>query len=289
MKYPLVPSSDASGVVLAAGASVTSLSVGDGVIVLPAPLWASGHLTSATHAAAGDGHTPGVLRRHIVVPASWLARFPKYLTFAEAATLGGAGVTAWNALFGPEGAHIVKAGDTVVTQGTGATSMFAAGFAARAGATVISTTGTDAKAHALKELGVSKVLNYRKDLKWGETVRGLTADGEGVDVVVDVGGAESVGQSLTAIRYGGTVAIIGFLSGDKPWPSILQTLPRASIVRGILAGSREHYEQMVAKLEEWQFHPYIDAQVFGFEEAKDAYAYFESQKHIGKVVIKIAE
>ncbi|KAH8894657.1 alcohol dehydrogenase [Thozetella sp. PMI_491] len=283
---PLVPASDASGIVLAVGSSVTSLSVGNAVCVLPAPLLVSGHLTSATHAAPGDGNMPGTLRRHMVVPASWLVRFPDYLSFAEGCTLGAAGVSAWNALFG-YGPQSVKKGDWVVTQGTGAVALFAAAFAVHTGATVISTTSSAAKFHWLKELGVKRVLNYHEDPTWGETARKLTPDGEGVDLVVDVGGAGTLRQSLKAIRYDGVVAVAGFLSDEPEGPAIMEVLPRAAVVRGILAGSRVQYEEMVSAMEKWQFHPVIDQRTFEFEEAKEAYEYLWSQKHVGKVVIKI--
>lgn len=238
-----------------------------------------------------------MLRRHAVLHASWVARFPDYLTFAEASTLGAAGVTAWNVLFGSGtggnagggGPRAIKAGDWVVTQGTGAVSLFAAGFAVRTGATVIGTTGSDEKAHWLTELGVSKVLNYCSDPKWGETSRQLRPDGEGVDLVVDVGGAGTLAQSLKAIRYDGTVAVTGFLSGneDGPGPSLMEVLPRAANVRGILAGSRAQYNEMVGRMEEWKFRTIVDHRVFGFEEAKEAFEYLWAQKHVGKVVIEM--
>ncbi|KAF2462977.1 GroES-like protein [Lindgomyces ingoldianus] len=288
VKFPLIPTSDGSGVVLAVGASVTSLSVGDAVCVLPAPLHVSGHLTTATHRTLGDGDLSGLLRRHVVLPASWVARFPDYLTFVEASTLGAAGVTAWNILFG-SGPRGIRAGDWVLTQGTGATAMFAAGFAVLSGATVVGTTSSDAKAQWLTELGVSKVLNYREDPTWGETARKLSPNGEGVDLVVDVGGSGTLAQSLKAIRYDGTVAVTGFLTGGEggPGPSLIEVLPRAANVRGILGGSRAQYEEMVGMMKQWKFHPTVDKRVFGFEDAKEAYEYLRAQKHVGKVVIEI--
>lgn len=298
-KFPLIPTSDASAIVLATGTAVKTLHTGANVIILPAPLHQSGHLTTATHAAPGDGFLPGLLRRHVVVPASWVAPFPSYLSFIEAATLGGAGVTAWNVLFGcgigavaaGGGPRAIKAGDTVLTQGTGAVAMFTAGFAVNTGARVIGTTGSDKKAGRLSELGVSEVINYRVDEQWGETARAMTEGGEGVDLVVDVGGVGTLGQSLKAIRYDGTVAVTGFLSGnaDGPGPSLMEVLPRAANVRGILAGSRAQYEDMVEKMEEWQFRPVVDRRVFGFEEAKEAYEYLWTQQHIGKVVIEVGK
>ncbi|KAF2811548.1 NAD(P)-binding protein [Mytilinidion resinicola] len=297
--FPLIPTSDASALILATGAAITTLAPGTPVLILPAPLHTTGPLTSATHAAPGDGHHPGLLRRHAVLPASWVARYPAHLSYVEAATIGAAGLTAWNALFGAglpgvaggAGPRGIRAGDVVLTQGTGAVALFAAGFAVRAGARVIGTTSSAGKTRWLRALGVAEVLNYREDGRWGETARGLTAGGEGVDLVVDVGGAGTLGQSLRAIRYDGTVAVTGFLSGgeDGPGPSLMEVLPRAANVRGILAGSRAQYEEMVGKMEEWEFRPVVDERVFGFGEVEEAYEYLWAQKHVGKVVIEVAK
>lgn len=285
--------------ILDIGESVNSISVGDAICIPPAPLYETGYLTSATHRALGDGVLPGILRRHAVVPAAWIVDYPAYLSFVEASTIGGAGLSAWNALFGPgKGSEAggceprgAKVGDWVVTQGTGAVSLFVAGFAVKAGATVIGTTSSDAKAHWLTDLGVTKVLNYRDDPKRGETARSMTPDGEGVDLVIDVGGATTPGQSLKAIRYEGTVAVTGFLSGSGqgPDPSLMEVLPRAANVNGILAGSKAQYDEMVGMMEQWKFHPVINKRIFGFEEAKEAFQYLSSQKHIGKVVIEICK
>lgn len=224
------------------------------------------------------------------MPSSWVARFPNYLTFAEASTIGGAGVTAWNVLArsGLGAIDAVKPGSWVLTQGTGGVAMFAAGFAARLGAVVIGTTSSDAKMHWLTDVGVHTVLNYREDPAWGETVRKLSPGGEGVDLVVDVGGAGTLTQSLKAIRYDGTVAVTGFLTGgDTTGPSVMDVLPRAASVRGVLAGSAAQYEEMVRMMEQWQFHPKVDERVFRFEDANEALEYLWSQKHIGKVVIDV--
>ena len=225
------------------------------------------------------------------MPASWVAHYPDYLTFIEASTIGGAGVTAWNvvARSGLDTIDAVKPGSWVITQGTGGVAMFAAGFAVRLGAVVISTTSSDAKAKHLADLSVHQVLNYVTDPNWGETIRKMSPEGEGVDLVVDVGGTGTLAQSLKAIRYDGTVAVTGFLAGgnNTAAPSLMDVLPRASIVRGVLAGSVEQYKQMIKKMEEWQFHPKIDDKVFQFKDADKAIEYLLSQRHVGKVVIQV--
>jgi len=111
----------------------------------------------------------------------------------------------------------------------------------------------------------------------------------GVDLVVDVGGAGTLAQSLKAIRYDGTVAVTGFLTGGEQGsgPSLMEVVPRAANVRGVLAGSRAQYDEMVGMMEQWEFHPIIDKRIFGFEEAKEAYEYLWAQKHVGKVVIEV--
>jgi NADPH:quinone reductase-like Zn-dependent oxidoreductase len=146
---------------------------------------------------------------------------PSNLSFNQAATLSCAGVTAWNALYGVAGQQ-VKPGDWVLTMGTGGVSVFAVQFAKAAGAKVIATTSSSAKADVLKRLGADYVLNYKETANWGEEAKKIS--GIGVDFVIEVGGPTTFGQSLKAVKIGGTVAIIGFVGGATEGPGCMEIL-----------------------------------------------------------------
>lgn len=174
---------------------------------------------------------------------------PPSLNWLEAATLSCAALTAWNGLYGLKP---LKAGDVVLTQGTGGVSIFAVQFAKAAGATVIATTSSAEKAAVLKKLGADHVINYKDEPNWGEKAKSLTPGGEGVQHVLEVGGPATMAQSLKAIKIDGIISIIGFLGGsgkEKP-PGFLDTLTNICTVRGLLVGNRDQFEEMVSSTNE---------------------------------------
>ncbi|KAI0432441.1 hypothetical protein F5Y09DRAFT_144408 [Xylaria sp. FL1042] len=283
-RFPVVAASDGAGEVIDVGPKVSLWKKGDRVVTL----FNQGHQYGAVSIAASStgvgGVVDGTLRQYAVFNEIGLVRAPKNLSYAEAATLTCAGLTSWNALYGPKA---IKPGDTVLVQGTGGVSLFALQFAKAAGATVIATTSSKDKEELVKKLGADHVLNYKTDERWGETARKLT-DGEGVDMVIEVGGAGTLQQSLNAIRFEGTICIIGFLGGAKAQASIIECLTRICTTRGVYVGSRAQMEDMVAAIEANDIHPVLDSKTFTLEQAKEAYEYQWAKGHVGKISIKIA-
>ncbi len=213
---------------------------------------------------------------------------PKTLSTEEASTLGCAGLTAWNALYGLK-SKALKPGDVVLTQGTGGVSMFAVEFAVAAGATVIATTSSEEKAKKLKDLGAHHVINYKSDPNWGETARKFTPEGLGVDHILEVGGSSTMKQSLKAIKMDGVISIIGFLGGGKSEdePSFLDCVKHLCIARGVIVGSRMQLEEMNQAIDANKIKPVVDPKIFKLEEAREAYDYMWDQKHFGKLVIRV--
>lgn len=146
-------------------------------------------------------------------------------------------------------------------------------FAKAAGAVVIATTSTKEKEETLKKLGADHVINYKEDPNWGETAKKLSSDGEGVHHVIEVGGANTMTQSLKAVRLEGIISIVGFLGGSKPEATLLDCLSHGCIARGMFVGSKAQMDEMVAAIEVNDIHPIVDKTVFEFEKAKDAYQY----------------
>jgi len=282
LKLPHIPCSDGVGVVEVAGPGVTHLKVGQRVATCFMPQWIYGPLTRAGIKSALGGEVPGVLSEYAILPARGVIPVPDHLDAIEASTLPCAALTAWNALF--ESASL-RPGQSILTLGTGGVSLFAIQMAKQAGLRVLATTGTPAKAEKLKTLGVDHVLFHHDNPDWGSQAGDL-AGGEGVDLVVEVGGAGTLEQSLRAVRPGGIISLIGVLAQNPHGgPNLLPILMKHVNLQGIFVGSRSMFESMNKALSSWQLKPVID-RVFTFDEAPQAVAHLTSGKHIGKVCIK---
>lgn len=280
MPARMVPCSDAAGTIVAVGDGVTGLEVGNSVTSVFAPAWVAGQFTlAAARSALGAGHTPGCLADLAVLPAYTVMPMPPHLSLQEAATLPCAALTAWHALF--EEAPI-RPGDSVLTLGSGGVSVFAIQFAKAAGARVVATTSTPAKAGRLKAMGVDQVIDYRETAAWGDAAR-AAAGGEGVDHVIEVGGQGTFDQSARAVRLGGTISLIGVLSGPAA-VNLTPVLMRNIRVQGVMVGSREMFGRMNTALVSHALRPVID-RVFPFGAAREAFEYLASGAHVGKVVV----
>ncbi|WP_044965076.1 zinc-dependent alcohol dehydrogenase family protein [Sorangium cellulosum] len=281
-KDELVPLSDAAGEVVAIGAGVRRWKEGDRVISTFFPTWASGPFRGEYRTTTlGAGGNDGVLAELVVFGEDAIVRAPAHLGFNEAATLTCAGVTAWTALFesGPRPAP----GETVLVQGTGGVSLFAAQLARAAGLRVLATSSSAAKIERLRALGVTEAIDYRKQPEWHEEVLRLTG-GEGVDRVIEVGGAGTLPRSMQAVKTGGVVSLIGLLSGVGSQIDPMPILFRAIRVEGTVVGSRQATVELGAALELHGIRPVVD-EVFPIERANEALAKLAAGKHFGKVVI----
>jgi NADPH:quinone reductase-like Zn-dependent oxidoreductase len=281
-RLPLVPLSDGVGEVAALGDGVSRVKVGDRVAGTFMQKWLAGELTEdKARSSLGGGGPDGMLAEYVLLHEDGVVHVPAHLTDEEAATLPCAGVTAWHALmtYGR-----LKPGDSVLVQGTGGVSLFALQFARLAGARVIATSSSDAKLERVRQLGASDGINYKTTPDWEERVRQLTG-GAGVDHVVEVGGAGTLGKSLRAVRMAGHVALIGVLSGGgqvNPMPILMKNVR----VQGIYVGSRAMFEAMNRAIAVNQFRPVVD-RVFPFTEVREALRYLESGAHFGKVCLRI--
>lgn len=279
---PLVPCSDGVGTVDAVGEGVRAVAVGDRVAGLFAQRWSAGSPTAQAQRSTLGGPLDGMLAQQVVLDECGVVPVPAYLEDVEAATLPCAALTAWSALV-TEGR--IVAGDTVLVQGTGGVSTFALAFARMHGARVIATTSTPDKAQALLDRGAWKVIDYRQDLSWGKTARTLT-EGRGVDHVVEVGGVGTMGQSLRAVRPGGTVSLIGVLAGVQADLALTAVLMNQVRVQGIFVGHRESFEAMGRAMDQHRLRPLVD-RVFGFDAARTAFEHLASGAHQGKVCIRV--
>jgi NADPH:quinone reductase-like Zn-dependent oxidoreductase len=281
LKLPMVPLSDGAGEVAAVGPGVTRVQVGARVAGLFMQKWLAGELTDAIAKSALGGGNDGVLAEQVVFHEDGVTGIPDHLTFEEAATLPCAGLTAWHALVS-EGR--LKAGDTVLVQGTGGVSLFALQFARMHGARVLITSSSDDKLKRALELGAAAGTNYKSSPDWDKWALQQT-DGNGVDHVVEVGGAGTLARSLKAVKPGGRVSLIGVLSGGSGDISLYPVLMKNVCVQGIFVGSREMFEAMNRAIGAQKMRPVV-GRVFGFGEAREALRHLESGTHFGKISIQ---
>jgi NADPH:quinone reductase-like Zn-dependent oxidoreductase len=280
---PLVPCSDGVGIVDAVGEGVDDTWVGKRVCPIFLQAWHDGPVRKGMLKTTLGGPLDGTLREAMVVPVGSVVEPPEHFDDAEAASLVCAGVTAWRALVTEGG---VGEGDRVATLGTGGVSLFALQIARMRGASVAITSSSDAKLERAKALGADFVRNYVADPRWGGSIAAW-ADGEGVDNIVELGGAGTLDQSLRAVRPGGQVSLIGVLSGVKAEVALTRILMRGIRVQGVLVGSRADFEGLVAAYTaNPDVRPVID-RVFDFDEAAAAFRYLKSGAHFGKVVVRV--
>ena len=275
-----IPMSDGAGEVVAVGAGVSRFAVGDKVMSTFFPNWAGGPVSGErTRGVPGD-HVDGFAAEYVVMPAGAFTRMPRGYSFEEAATLPCAALTAWRALFVE---NAVKPGDVVLTQGSGGVSVFALQLAKAAGARVIATSSSPAKLERLAALGADHLIDYRQTPEWGVKARELSA-GRGVDVVVEIGGAGTLAQSIEATRIGGHISLIGVLagwSGDVPTAAVMW---KNIAVKGITVGAIEDQEAMVDALEAAAIKPVIDRS-FALDDIAAAFEHQAAQKHFGKICL----
>jgi NADPH:quinone reductase-like Zn-dependent oxidoreductase len=279
---PLIPLSDGVGEVVSVGAGVTRAKPGDRVAGVFAQNWIAGIPSRAELRSTLGGPLDGMLAEYAVLNENGIVHVPGHLSDLDAATLPCAGVTAWTALV-TDGQ--VKPGETVLVQGTGGVSLFALQFAKLAGAQVLITSSSDEKLARARQLGAAAGINYKITPNWEKKVRELT-DGVGVDHVVEVGGAGTLGKSLQAVRIGGHIAVIGVLSGTTTSLDVIPILMQMVLVTGVLVGPRQTFEAMNRAIALHEMKPVVD-RVFPMAQAKEAFRYMESGAHFGKICIEM--
>jgi NADPH:quinone reductase-like Zn-dependent oxidoreductase len=281
LRLPLVPLSDGVGEVVAIGEGVTRVKTGDRVAANFSQKWLGGEPARSKLGASLGGPLDGMLAEYRVLNEEGLVHIPAHLSDEEAATLPCAAVTAWNSLINMGG---LRAGETVLVQGTGGVSLFALQFAKLAGARVIVTSSSDEKLDRAKKLGADLAINYTTTPDWDKQAKEFTG-GVGVDHIVEVGGAGTFGKSLKAIKIGGHIGMIGNLTGNATEVNLVLILMQNVRVQGVLVGSRDTFEAMNLAITQHQLRPVID-RVFAFDEARQAFDHMKSGSHFGKICIK---
>lgn len=280
LKLPVVPCSDGAGVVARVGPGVAELDVGQRVAGCFAQGWLDGRPPADAHAKTLGGPLDGSLAEEILLDAHGVVPVPEHLSAVEAACLPCAGVTAWSAIHGSGG---LRPGEWVLVQGTGGVSTFALQLAKLAGARVIATSRSEAKLERARSLGADATILTPETPRWGKAARELS--GGGVDLVVEVGGAGTWAESLSACRSGARVAVIGVLSGRETQLDVAPILMRQLRLQGVFVGSRADFLALNAALAAHELRPVVD-RTFPMAEARAAFEVMERGEHQGKLVIE---
>jgi NADPH:quinone reductase-like Zn-dependent oxidoreductase len=282
VKLPLVPLSDCAGEVIEVGRAVDRFQLGDRVSCAQMPDWTAGPFKPENARSALGGAVDGVLAKYFSGHQRGFVKIPDALSFEEAATLPTAALTAWNALFE---VGDLKPGETVLVQGSGGVSIFALQFALAAGARVYAITGSEAKVARLERLGVEHVIRYENEPEWSRVVLEVTG-GAGVDHVVETGGASTIDESIKAAAIGGSISLVGLLTGAGGRLDMLPILAKTLRIEGVMVGSVEMFERMIGMIEHLGIRPTIDS-AFEMQDVAAALEYLQCGHHLGKVIIKV--
>jgi NADPH:quinone reductase-like Zn-dependent oxidoreductase len=282
LKEPLIPVSDGVGEIVALGENAGKFRIGERVSAIFTQSWKSGEATQDNWVTTLGSPLQGLLAEYVVLPEEGLVRVPQHLSDVEAATLPCAGVTAWHAIV-EEGK--VKAGDTVVVQGTGGVSLFALQFAKLQGAKVIVTSSSNEKLARAKSLGADHGINYRETAEWDKAILEYT-QGKGADHIVDLGGGATLNRSISALKVGGQISIVGILSGASvEGLAIVPAILRRAKLQAINVGSRAMFENMNVAIQHHRLRPVIDSE-YPFSQAVKALTHLAEGSYFGKIVIR---
>jgi len=283
-ELPLVPLSDGVGEVVALGEGVGDIAIGSRRLPCFNQGWSDGDFEDAMWAEMLGGPLDGTAREYMCVKAAASVPVPDHLRDEEAATLCCAAITAWNSV--AEMPATALNGGTVITQGTGGVSLFALQFAKSKGARVIATSSSDEKLARLTALGADEVINYRAVPDWGKAALALT-DGRGVDLVVEIGGAETINQSLRATRPDGVIALVGNVTGSVAEVNLALVFMFRKRLIGMSTGSVADFRAMMAHIAATEFRPALDDQIHDFDDLKNALQSLPRGDHFGKVVVQV--
>ena len=281
VQTPLIPVSDTAGTIVSIGSEVTRFKVGDRVISHLYSHWIDGAPAPDEPAHCLGMPYPGGLAEYMILEAESAVLAPTSLSDEEASTLPIAALTAWFSLvtYGN-----LKAGETVVIQGTGGVSIFGLQIAHALGARVIVTTSSDAKGEMARKLGADEIINYVTTPDWAAEVQKLT-NGKGADQLLEVVGGEGLNDSVQATKVTGQIAVIGFLAGQTTNLNLMPVIFKQTRIQGIAVGHLRAFEEMNKAFDAYQIKPVIE-KVYSFEEAVQAYEHL-AKGAFGKIVIKL--
>jgi len=281
LSFPFTPASDMAGVVDSMGEGVTRFKPGARVISTFSPEWVdgkpNGDARTLPYQTLG-GFYQGMLSEYVIMRENWLVAAPETLDDAEASTLPCAGLTAWFALV--ERGNL-RAGQSVLVQGTGGVALFALQIAKAQGAEVFVTSGSDEKLARAKTLGADQGINRLKG-DWAEEIYALTHD-RGIDHIIETVGGENLRHSLRAVAVHGRISVIGVLAGSEISLPASELLLKSPVIQGIGVGHRRALEDFVRAVDATGLKPEIEHR-YRFNQLEEALAHLD-RGAFGKIVL----
>ncbi|MGB7799582.1 zinc-dependent alcohol dehydrogenase family protein [Buttiauxella sp.] len=281
LPFPFTPASDMAGVIESIGEGVTRFQVGARVISTFSPDWIDGKPNGTARTPPYrtlGGVYQGMLAEYVVMNENWLVASPETLDDAQASTLPCAGLTAWFALVERGG---IRAGQTVLVQGTGGVSMFALQIAKAHGARVFVTSASDEKLARAKALGADHGINRLQE-DWVDAVYELTQE-DGIDHIIETVGGANLGHSLRAVAVHGRISVIGVLEGFEFSGPAGELLLKSPTIQGIGVGHRRALEDFVRAIDANGMKPVIETR-YRFDELPQALAHLD-RGAFGKIVL----
>ncbi len=285
---PHIPGSDVSGEIAQIGADVTTVRVGQNVVLAPG-------VTCGKCAACVSGQDnrcrqftnlgyliDGGCAEFVRVPEVNCMPYPENLTFEEAASIPLVFQTAWHMLLARAE---LQPGEDVLILGAGSgVGSAAIQIAKFFGARVIATAGSDEKLTKAKDLGADHLINHQTH-KIREEVRRIT-NKRGVDVVFEHVGTATWDDSLASLGLGGRLVTCGATTGYDAKVDLRFLFSRQLSLLGSYMGTKSELHSVMRLVASGRFKPIVD-RVFPLAEAAAAHAYLESGSQFGKVVLKV--
>ena len=260
---------EASGTIMALGDGVTQWKLGDQVCAL----------------LIGGGYAD-----YVAAPAVQCLPVPRGVTLIEAAALPEVAITVWLNVF--ELAALRPGGRLLVHGGAGGIGTMAIQLAHALGSQVYATAGSPQKCARCEALGAARAIDYRRE-DFVAVVSQETA-GAGVDVILEMVGGDYLARDMTALAFGGRVAIIALKQGSKPAFDFSMFQRKDARMMGSRLRPRPIPEKarLVAAvrkavwplIEAGRVKPVVD-RTFAFADVAQAHAYMESGAHIGKILL----
>lgn len=286
---PHIPGSDVSGEVAKVGADVTTVKVGQKVVLAPGvscgkcAACVSGNDNKCRQFTNLGYMIDGGCAEFVKCPEVNCLTYPENLSWEEAAAVPLVFQTAWHMLVGRAE---LQPGEDVLILGAGSgVGSAAIQIAKFFGARVITTAGTDEKLAKARELGADFGINY-KSQKIREEVRKITWK-RGVDVVFEHVGTATWEESVASLALGGRLVTCGNTTGYDAKLDLRFLFSRQLSLLGSYMGKKSELQTVMKLVAAGRLKPVVD-RVFPLEEAVAAHKYLESSSQFGKVVLKVA-
>lgn len=284
--FPRILGCDGTGEVVALGSGVTSVKVGERVVLEPG--YSSGdspedragsdHL-SADYSIRGE-HGDGFDCEYVAIESRFLLPLPKGVDPVQAAAVPLVFVTAWGLVVSRAQ---VKAGETVLVLG-GASGVGSAAIqiARTRGARVFATAGSADKQALCRELGAEAVVDHRSE-GWGKELRKLSG-GKGFDVVVEHVGPATWKTSMAVLARNGRLVTCGGTTGPVVEIALPHLFIKNQSVLGSTMGPRAAFPEIFANVAKGTWRPVVD-RVLPLSRAREAHELLESRQVVGKIVL----